>query len=97
MSLPGVAGRLPRAFAQGRGVRALGAFLLLACVAAPLRAQDYRLRLDGRFQAVGYRGLQLDSISVADTVAGATAGPTTPGGFAVRCPAGALLRGTAHD
>lgn len=66
-----------------------GMILFLTCGAVPVMAQGYRLRLDGRFQAVGYRGLQLDSIPVTDTVASPTGGPTTPDGFAVRCPAGA--------
>jgi hypothetical protein len=62
---------------------------LLVLVASPLMAQGYRVRLDGRFQAVGYRGVQLDSVSVTDTVTGPGGGPTTPDGFAVRCPSGA--------
>ena len=62
---------------------------LLVLCASSLAAQGYRLRLDGRFQAVGYRGVQLDSIPVSDTVAGPGGGPTTPDGFAVRCPSGA--------
>ena len=66
--------------------RVLGLLLLFA---SPLAAQGYRLRLDGRFQAIGYRGVQLDSVPVADTVAGPGGGPTTPDGFAVRCPSGA--------
>lgn len=70
-------------------MKRLGLILLLSCGAAPLAAQGYRLRLDGRFQAVEYRGLQLDSIPVTDTVAGPTGGSSTPDGFAVRCPAGA--------
>jgi hypothetical protein len=64
--------------------------LLLAVIAAgPLSAQGYRARVEGRFQAVSYRGLQLDSIPVTDTVAGPTGGPQTSDGFAVRCPPGA--------
>ncbi|HEY3219820.1 MAG TPA: hypothetical protein VGJ80_03740 [Gemmatimonadales bacterium] len=63
--------------------------VLFVLFASPLAAQGYRLRLDGRFQAVGYRGVQLDSIPVTDTVAGPGGGPTTPDGFAVRCPSGA--------
>ena len=58
-------------------------------IASPLSAQGYRLRLDTRFQAIGYRGLELDSIAVTDTVAGPSGGPATPDGFAVRCPSGA--------
>lgn len=63
--------------------------VVLVLFASPLLAQGYRLRLDGRFQAVGYRGIQLDSIPVTDTVTGPSGGPTTPDGFAVRCPSGA--------
>jgi len=63
--------------------------VLLVLFNSPLVAQGYRLRLDGRFQAVGYRGVQLDSIPATDTVAGPGSGPTTPDGFAVRCPSGA--------
>ena len=63
--------------------------VLLSLVASPLVAQGYRLRLDGRFQAIGYRGVQLDSVPVTDTVAGPGGGPTTPDGFAVHCPSGA--------
>ncbi len=66
--------------------RALVMALLLA---PPLGAQGYRLRLDNRFQAIGYRGLQLDSIAVTDAVPGPSGGPRTPDGFAVRCPSGA--------
>jgi len=58
-------------------------------IGSPLSAQGYRVRLDGRFQAVGYRGVQLDSIPVTDTVTGPSGGPATPDGFAVRCPSGA--------
>ena len=64
-------------------------FLTALLVAPPLAAQGYRLRLDTRFQAIGYRGLELDSIPVADTVTGPGGGPATPDGFAVRCPSGA--------
>ena len=66
--------------------RAIGLLLLLA---PTLAAQGYRIRLDTRFQALGYRGVQLDSIAVSDTVAGPGGGPATPDGFAVRCPGGA--------
>src|SRR6266513_3423515 len=88
VSFPGHAGVLSRASPQGGGVKHVLALLVLC--ASPLAAQGYRLRLDGRFQAVGYRGVQLDSIPVTDTIAGPGGGPTTPDGFAVRCPSGAL-------
>lgn len=61
------------------------ALLLVLIVAEPLAAQGYRARVEGRFQAVSYRGLQLDSIAVADTVTGPNGGPQTADGFAVRC------------
>src|ERR1041384_1018792 len=87
LPFPGHAGVLSRASPQGGRVKpCLLVFLLFA---APLAAQGYRLRLDGRFQAVGFRGVQLDSIPVTDTVARPNGGPTTPDGFAVRCPSGA--------
>jgi len=62
-------------------------FLLM--LGPSLSAQGYRARVEGRFQAVSYRGLQLDSIAVTDTVAGPTGGPQTADGFAVRCAPGA--------
>lgn len=61
----------------------------LGVCAVPLRAQGYRVHLDTRFQAVEYRGVQLDSIPVSDTVSTPGSGPTSPDGFAVRCPPGA--------
>ena len=65
------------------------AVVVLSILAGPLAAQGYRVRLDSRFQAVEYRGVRLDSIPVTDTVSGPNGGPTTPEGFAVRCPSGA--------
>jgi hypothetical protein len=63
--------------------------LLTGLLAAPpLAGQGYRLKVDNRFQAIGYRGLELDSIPVTDTVSSPGGGPTTPDGFAVRCPSG---------
>src|SRR5437588_7637833 len=87
LPFPGDAGVLSRASPQGGRVKHILALLVL--FASPLTGQGYRLRLDGRFQAVGYRGVQLDSIAVTDTVVGSGGGPTTPDGFAVRCPSGA--------
>ncbi|HTM33347.1 MAG TPA: hypothetical protein VL263_18670 [Vicinamibacterales bacterium] len=60
--------------------------LLALVLATPLAAQGYRARVDGRFQSVSFRGLQLDSIPVADTVTGPYGGPQTADGFAVHCP-----------
>ena len=62
---------------------------MLALAPHTLAAQGYRVHLDARFEAVEFRGVQLDSIPVTDTIAGSTGGPTTPDGFAVRCPPGA--------
>ncbi|HEV8399419.1 MAG TPA: hypothetical protein VGQ18_06205 [Gemmatimonadales bacterium] len=66
-------------------------FVLLATLlsVAPLCAQGYRVRLDTRVQAVGFRGVQIDSIPVSDTVTGPGGGPATADGFAVYCPSGA--------
>lgn len=72
--------------AARRALLTLTAPLLLG---APLGAQGYRLRLDTRVQAVGFRGVQIDSVPVSDTVTGLGAGPATPDGFAVYCPSGA--------
>ena len=57
--------------------------LLLA--AAPLAAQDYRLRVDARFQSVSVRGVELDSIPRAAAVADSAGSLYTPDGFAVTC------------
>ena len=62
--------------------------LLFLAFGAPLAAQGYRVRLDTRLQAVAFRGVQLDSIPVSDTVTGPGGGPATPGGYAVHCAAG---------
>lgn len=52
-------------------------------------AQGYHLRVDTRWQSVTYRGVQLDSIPVGDTVSTPGSGPVSPDGFAVRCQPGA--------
>ncbi len=52
---------------------------------APLAAQGYRLRLDARYQAVSFRGVELDSIPASQVVQLAGQGPTSPDGFAVDC------------
>ena len=65
------------------------ALLLGAGSNGQLQAQGYRLRLDTRAQAVGFRGVQIDSIPVGDTVSGPGGGPATPDGFAVSCSGGA--------
>jgi hypothetical protein len=71
-----------------RVARTVPALLLLAFVAAPLHAQEYRVRLDARAQSVSFRELVTDSIPVGDVVEGPGGGPQTPDGFAVRCGAG---------
>lgn len=65
-----------------------GAALLLAPVGAA-GAQGYHLRLDTRIQSVAFRGVEIDSIPVADTVQASGRGPTTPDGYAVVCAPGA--------
>jgi hypothetical protein len=72
--------------------RAAHAVTLAACLTlwpALAPAQGYRLRLDTRWQAAAYRGVQLDSIPVADTIGHPNTGPTSPDGFAVLCRPGA--------
>ncbi len=70
-----------------RCAAALG--LWMATLTASAAAQGYRLRVDTRVQSVGFRGVSLDSIPVADTVSTPGQGPTSPDGFAVRCLPGA--------
>ncbi len=69
------------------GVRGLaaGAGLLVLCWTAA-EGQGYRLRLDTRAQRVAYRGVTPDSFPVGEVVTGPSGGPSTPDGFAVRCP-----------
>lgn len=67
------------------GARAVGVDVLLLCVAAPLAAQGYRLRLDSRVQSVAIRGVVADSILHADAVADSTGALSTPDGYAVTC------------
>ena len=66
---------------------AWGASCLLAPLLAPasLPAQDYRLRLDVRGQAVSFRGVEEDSVSRSLVAAGPTGGLVSPDGFAVTC------------
>ena len=58
---------------------------LTTLVCGPLAAQGYRLRLDARYQAVSFRGVELDSIPVSQVVQRPGQGPTSPDGFAVDC------------
>jgi hypothetical protein len=69
-------------------VIALAALAGLACSAAPLWGQGYRVRLESRFQSVQYRGWQLDSVRVADVVSGPGGGLQTADGYAVTCLSG---------
>jgi hypothetical protein len=56
------------------------------CLATlPLQAQGYRARIDARTRVAAYRGVQLDSVPVGQVQTGATGGPISPEGFAVRC------------
>lgn len=70
--------------------RALVAACALAASSSPALAQDYRVRLDARMQAVSFRGLVADSIPAADAVPASNGGLETPDGFAVRCGGGAF-------
>ena len=64
-------------------MKRLGVVLLF--VAAPLASQDYRLRVDARFQSVSFRGVQLDSIPATAAIADSNGSLHTPDGFAVVC------------
>ncbi len=68
--------------------RALVAVCALAAWSGPGAAQDFRVRLDARAQAVSFRGLVSDSIPAAQTVPSSNGGFETPDGHAVRCGAG---------
>ena len=68
--------------------RALIAACALAAWSAPGGAQDYRVRIDARAQAVSFRGLVADSIPATDAVIDANGGFRTPDGHAARCGAG---------
>jgi hypothetical protein len=60
--------------------------IVLWCLATSVAsAQEYRLRLDTRFQTVSFRGVTQDSIPVASAVIGPSGGLETPDGFAVVC------------
>lgn len=53
------------------------------------QAQQYVLGLDSRVQRVSFRGIEQDSIPLADVVPGENGGLETPDGFAVTCFPGA--------
>ena len=59
------------------------ALTLLGC--RSLAAQGYRLRVDARYQAVSFRGVEIDSIPASQVVQLPGQGPTSPDGFAVDC------------
>jgi hypothetical protein len=67
------------------GAACLGGMLFLA---SSVGAQQYRLRLDSRFQSVSFRGVTLDSVPLSQTVATPGGGRESPDGFAVRCGLG---------
>lgn len=70
--------------------RALIAACALAATASTALAQDYRVRLDARAQAVSFRGLSLDSIPASAAVPASSGGFETADGFAARCGGGAF-------
>jgi len=61
---------------------------LLATWTASAAAQNYRVRVDARAQAVSFRGLTSDSILATSVVTSPSGGPETSDGFAVRCSGG---------
>ena len=69
-------------------LRALFVAFILVTGTAPAAAQNYRIRVDARAQAVSFRGLVSDSIEVALVVPSASGGLETPDGHAVRCGEG---------
>jgi hypothetical protein len=58
---------------------------VLACLATPLGAQSWQLRLDANAQRVSFRGVTADSIRAADVLTDTNGGPITPDGHAVSC------------
>jgi hypothetical protein len=60
----------------------------LAAFTAPGSAQNYRVRVDARGQAVSFRDIVADSILATSVVTAPSGGPQTPDGFAVRCTGG---------
>jgi hypothetical protein len=71
-----------------RAARATAVWWLTTTTPAWLGAQGYQLRLDTQVQAVGYRGVTLDSVAASDTVTGPSGGPVSRDGFAVSCNPG---------
>ena len=68
--------------------RAPGLLFPLLAMAPALAAQDFVLSLDARMQRVDYRGVEKDSIPLAQVVTGPSGGPQTPDGYAVTCVPG---------
>ena len=62
--------------------------ILLLIVAHGAPAQEYRLRLDTRVQTVAFRGVEIDSVPLADVVAQPDGSLVTADGFAVDCAPG---------
>ena len=58
---------------------------LTALASEPAAAQGYRLRVDARYQAVSFRGVEIDSVPESQVVQVGGRGPTSPDGFAVDC------------
>ncbi len=92
MSLPCDACRVPietvvaTAMMTRSNLMILAVALLLFPASSP--AQNYRVRLDTRGQAVSFRGIIADSIAVSQVVLTTSGGQETPDGYAVRCGAG---------
>lgn len=63
----------------------LGSLILLSVVVSPVKAQEYRLRLESSFQSVSFRGVSLDSVLATQTVLLPDGARETTDGFAVRC------------
>jgi hypothetical protein len=68
-----------------RALRVSAVCCLGLFAAGPAWGQQYRLRLDARFQSVSFRGVQLDSVLASQTVVTPGGGRETTNGFAVRC------------
>lgn len=70
------------------GILPLLAALAASAITDSAECQQYRLRLDTRFQSVSFRGVQLDSVPLANTVLVGGGGRETTDGFSVRCGIG---------
>lgn len=72
--------------------RTLLALSLWASLPGTALAQGWRVMVDARGQATSFRGWQVDSIPVADTVTGTSGGPETPDGYVANCEGGLICR-----